>query len=120
MILRRYSETEDGVHGRILIGGVPTFCTLENKETLIPTGTYKVEVNWSNKFKRMLPLIYNEENPASRGLRIHRGNYPCDSSGCILVGLYREKNHITMSVPAEQAMVMLCREDPELIIESII
>ena len=68
MILRRYSETEDGVHGRILIGGVPTFCTLENKETLIPTGTYKVEVNWSNKFKRIFlmkrwtVLIGHEEN----------------------------------------------------------
>ena len=53
-------------------------------DTCIPYGTYKLTVTYSPKFKRELILINNV--PEFSGVRIHRGNYPKDSMGCILVG----------------------------------
>lgn len=54
---------------------------------LLKSGNYKVEINYSPKFKTQLPLIYNEEFPANRGIREHAGNSLKDTHGCILVGL---------------------------------
>ena len=53
---------------------------------ILTTGTYNIQVNYSPKFKRELPLIYNKEFSANRGFRIHPGNTLKDSNGCILVG----------------------------------
>lgn len=53
---------------------------------LLDEGVYNVEINWSPKFKRDLPLIYNDKFPASRGIRFHSGNSLKDSKGCVLVG----------------------------------
>lgn len=53
---------------------------------VLTKGTYKLEVNYSPKFKTDLPLIYNDNFPASRGIRCHSGNTLKDSQGCILVG----------------------------------
>lgn len=53
-------------------------------QTAIPTGTYKVVVNNSPKFKRNLPRLLNV--PGYEGILIHRGNTHVDSAGCILVG----------------------------------
>lgn len=53
---------------------------------ILTTGTYNIQVNYSPKFKRELPLIYNKEFSVNRGFRIHPGNTLKDSQGCILVG----------------------------------
>lgn len=53
---------------------------------ILKAGSYRLEINWSPKFKKELPLIYNKEFPATRGFRIHQGNWMKDSNGCILVG----------------------------------
>jgi hypothetical protein len=53
-------------------------------ETCIPTGDYKVILNESNRFKRVMPLLL--QVPNFEGIRIHAGNSEADTSGCILVG----------------------------------
>lgn len=53
---------------------------------VLTKGTYSLEMTYSPKFKRELPLIYNEDFIADRGFRIHVGNTLKDSQGCILVG----------------------------------
>lgn len=52
----------------------------------LPKDEYKIEVNYSPKFKTQLPLIYNDNILANRGFRIHSGNTLKDTNGCILVG----------------------------------
>lgn len=53
---------------------------------VLMNGTYSIEMTYSPKFKRELPLIYNRDFSADRGFRIHAGNTLKDSQGCILVG----------------------------------
>lgn len=53
---------------------------------ILSKGSYKLEITYSPRFKKELPLIYNNEFPASRGFRIHQGNFMKDTEGCILVG----------------------------------
>ena len=51
----------------------------------IPAGEYRVCITYSPRFHRDLPLVMDVPNRS--GIRIHPGNYPKDTSGCILVGL---------------------------------
>lgn len=58
-------------------------------ETAIPSGYYKVILNMSNRFKRILPLLIDV--PEYEGVRIHNGNTKKDTLGCILVGEYTQQ-----------------------------
>lgn len=53
-------------------------------ETAIDTGKYEVILNFSNAFKKYLPLLLNVK--CFEGIRIHGGNTAANSQGCILIG----------------------------------
>ena len=53
-------------------------------QTCIPEGNYKIKMTYSNKFKKELPELLNV--PYFEGIRIHQGNKPEDSEGCLLCG----------------------------------
>ena len=82
-------------------------------ETAIPYGTYEVEVTYSPKFKRDLPLIKNV--PHFEGIRIHRGNYPKDSLGCVLVGENKVKGGVINSTKYEVELTKILKETKEKI-----
>lgn len=52
--------------------------------TAIPTGTYEVDITYSPKFKKDLPLVRNVKG--FDGIRIHSGNTAKDTLGCVLLG----------------------------------
>ncbi|WP_234734489.1 DUF5675 family protein [Tellurirhabdus bombi] len=72
-------------------------------KTAIPLGTYQVALTYSNRFKRILPLLIDV--PGFSGVRIHPGNTVEDTEGCILVGTGRSGNSITESRKAFAALM---------------
>lgn len=73
--------------------------------TAIPTGTYKVIVNVSPKFKRLLPRLLNV--PGFDGVLIHRGNTDKDTSGCILIGENKVVGRVINSTGYETKLVSI-------------
>ena len=81
------------LHGKTVMGILKgdvwkcgTYFTIENFDKMLPDGTYHVKVTYSPKFKRDVPIVYNDNVPESRGIRIHEGNIVQNTKGCILVG----------------------------------
>lgn len=63
-----------------------TYYTLERKSKLIPVGLYDIDITYSPKFKKKLPLVHGKTVSVRRGIRIHAGNTVNDTEGCILIG----------------------------------
>lgn len=90
--LKRIYRGPDYTVGRLYIGPYEYLCdTLEptalhgyGRHRAIAPGRYPVAVSWSPKFKRWLPLVMGVRGRS--GIRIHVGNCPKETQGCILVG----------------------------------
>lgn len=73
-------------------------------QTAIPRGTYEIVITRSPRFKKDLVLFVNV--PGFMGVRMHPGNKPNDSEGCVLPGtsIDVEKNWISGSRIAHDAL----------------
>jgi hypothetical protein len=93
--------TEKSTEGTLYIDGVKECYVLEDKdrkleasvcptkvygETCIPRGNYQVIIDYSQHFKKEMPHLLNV--PCFEGIRIHVGNRPEDTEGCLLLGAY--------------------------------
>lgn len=78
--------------------------------TAIPTGTYKLDLTMSNRFKRVLPILYNVKG--YEGVRIHRGNTAEDSLGCLIVGYKKDIDKVYQSKEAEADLVAKLDKHP--------
>ena len=115
ILVKRIAKKETYTIGKMYIDG-KYFCdTLEDKDrglsqsmteeeirkikvyglTAIPTGAYKVIINYSERFGKLMPLLLDVKGYA--GVRIHSGNTPSDTLGCILVGRNTAKGMVTES-----------------------
>ena len=103
LVREQFKDTQ--TVGKLYLNGVYFCDTLEDKnrdlnkngifdgsekkvysETCIPFGQYKVIINQSPKFKRLMPRLLNV--PHFDGILIHNGVTEKNSAGCILVGSY--------------------------------
>jgi len=73
-------------------------------QSCIPFGKYSVKVTMSTMFKRLVPLVWNDDKTLKvldsdgdswAGIRIHGGNTFLNTEGCILVGSERHVNKPT-------------------------
>lgn len=78
-------------------------------QTAIPRGRYKVVMDWSNRFGRMMPHILDV--PGFTGVRFHGGNRAKDVEGCTVVGERRlDDETIADSAPALENLISLIEQ----------
>ena len=122
--LKRTDFTDTSTIGELSINGVFECFVLEDTDrglkqsmslpesvatkvhgkTAIPYGTYKIVVTKSERFSKMkgkpvyLPLLLNVPN--YEGVRIHTGNKPTETEGCLLPARKKGKNVVSESTLA--------------------
>jgi Family of unknown function (DUF5675) len=109
--LIRRDPIGQAVFGTLTVDGQMPCFTLERLEVQIPTGTYPIEMTFSPRFQRMLPLL--DQTEPRTDIRIHVGNWPRDTDGCILVGLGLGDNMITQSLAALDPLVIQIQQAVE-------
>lgn len=113
--------TEKSTIGTLQIDGGVSMFTLEDmgrklesggvkipKLTAIPRGTYKVTIDFSNRFQR--DMLHILDVPQFEGIRIHSGNTDVDTEGCILVGGNKGTDVITSSRTTLNQLFLLVKD----------
>ena len=72
--------------------------------TAIPAGRNEVKITHSPCFQRPMPLLLDVRRFS--GIRIHPGNVPGDTEGCILVGQWRFPDRIGKSRAAYDTLMV--------------
>ncbi len=107
--LLRDTFTDKSTIGKLFVDDVFECFILEDKVrdekikgvTAIPYGTYKIVVTKSERFSAhagvdvYLPLLLDVEDFS--GVRIHSGNKPEDTEGCLLPGAVKGNDVVTSS-----------------------
>jgi hypothetical protein len=77
-------------------------------QTAIPFGSYPIDITFSQRFQRDLPLLMYVPNFS--GVRIHPGNTAADTEGCVLVGEMRLAKSVGKSRAAFDALYPRLRD----------
>ena len=91
--MRRFSNTSTCTRGELMLHKTK-FQTLEPSKVVIPDGEYLFRLSLSPTFSKKYPYTVVLGGkvpevigiPGHSGLRIHVGNYPSETRGCILIG----------------------------------
>ena len=112
ILLKRTKKTPLSTIGDLSINGNPECVILEDTDrglrsdmtlesikaikikgkTCIPSGRYEIVITFSNRFQKPLPLILAV--PGFEGIRIHPGNNPANTEGCLLPGTVPGENMV--------------------------
>lgn len=115
LVLTRTTRTNRSTIGELTVDANPECFVLEDKDrrlqqgkplseltalkvktkTAIPSGRYEIVISFSDRFKKMLPLLLDV--PAFAGIRIHPGNTDANTEGCLLPGKTKSPNMVGSS-----------------------
>lgn len=134
ILIKRIARTSNYTIGRLYINDKYYCDTLEDTDrglkqsdsvehikankvygkTAIPTGEYYVNLTYSPKFNRILPVIYDVKG--YEGIRIHSGNTPDDTEGCVLVGYNKIKGMVINSRETLNRFINRIKDDDKIIL----
>ncbi|MBF0575511.1 DUF5675 family protein [Dysgonomonas sp. GY617] len=95
-------------------------CTCKEKtyaQTAIPAGTYKVTMEYSPRFKRVLPYLHGV--PHFIGILIHSGIDEKDSAGCLIVGYNTVKGKVLQSRVTSDKLNKVLNAQKDITIEIV-
>lgn len=110
--------------GRMYVDGIFECFTLEDTvrtgpkvygQTAIPKGEYRVTLEFSPHFQRILPRLHDV--PQFEGVLIHIGNRAQDTEGCILVGTVERDLWVEHSKEAFDALMQKLSSASSITIE---
>ena len=115
LLLKRIFLSNNYTIGHLYIDGIYFCDTLEDAareykimhQTCIPLGTYKVILNFSNRFQRIMPRILDV--PGFDGILMHNGRTAADTSGCVLVGKNTVKGELRESRITFNSLFLILR-----------
>lgn len=84
-------------------------------QTAIPTGHYVINITYSPKYKRMMPLLLDVKGFS--GIRIHSGNTAKDTEGCLLVGKNKQVGKVLESRDTYQRLFKMMEGQKEITID---
>ena len=84
-------------------------------ETAIPTGHYVINITYSPKYKRMMPLLLDVKGFS--GIRIHSGNTSKDTEGCLIVGKNKKVGMVLESRYTYQRLFKMMQDQKEITID---
>ena len=86
-------------------------------QTAIPTGHYNIEITYSPKYKRMMPLLIGVKGFS--GIRIHSGNTAKDTEGCLLVGKNKQVGMVLESRDTYQGLFAMMQGEKNITIDIV-
>ena len=113
LLLIRDTFSENSVIGELFLNGERMCDTLENpwldnqrNISCIPEGEYKVRLRLPRESasRDYLHLLV-QDVPNRKWVLVHRGNYPSQTQGCILVGLGSQQDFVSNSVLAMDLLI---------------
>lgn len=84
-------------------------------ETAIPTGHYVINITYSPKYKRMMPLLLDVKGFS--GIRIHSGNSSKDTEGCLIVGKNKKVGMVLESRDTYKRLFKMMEGQEEITID---
>lgn len=84
-------------------------------QTAIPTGHYKIDITYSPKYKRMMPILLDVKGFS--GIRIHSGNTAKDTEGCLIVGKNKKVGMVLESRDTYQRLFKMMQGQKEITID---
>ena len=73
--------------------------------TAIPRGFYEIKMDYSPKYKKNMPHVLDV--PQFEGIRIHPGNKPDDTEGCLIPGLSYKDDWVRDSKDAYEKLLSM-------------